>query len=92
MKKKEVAIENCPLCGSKDLDFLIEARDWREAMSASRSLSVGDVHLRSPTLVRRTKIWVPIIRVIRMCRIRIGQKVCSIAFILKFKSEIKEIN
>jgi SAM-dependent methyltransferase len=29
MKKMEVAIENCPLCGSKDLDFLIEPRDWR---------------------------------------------------------------
>lgn len=29
MKKMEVAIENCPLCRSKDLDFLIEPRDWR---------------------------------------------------------------
>ena len=91
MKKKEVAIENCPLCGSKDLEFLIEARDWRGSDERFRIIEC-DVHLRSPALVQRTKIWVPIIRVIHMYRIRIGQKGCSTAFILKFKSEIKEIN
>ena len=41
MKKKEVAIENCPLCGSKDLDFLIEARDWRGSDERFRIVECG---------------------------------------------------
>ena len=92
MKKKEVAIENCPLCGSKDLDFLIEARDWRGSDERFKIVECGGCSFKITNPRPADEDLGAYYPSDSYVSLRIGQKSCSTAFILKFKSEIKEIN
>lgn len=41
MKKSEVVVELCPLCGGQELEFLIEPRDWRGSEERFKILECG---------------------------------------------------